>query len=249
MKNRKLLRLGSAATLSLVLALSHAPGFSQDVQAHEVSPIRTILLVGQGQTSTSLSVRNTRDKDLPIEVVALRRDVAPDGTETLTPAEDAFRVFPPQFLLKPGDSQTLRIEYTGDRTIDQTVSYVIDVREIPVIPDGYTGVMTAYNFGAAVYVTPSNARPDLRVRNIAMQDGRLNFQVENRGRDYAVLTLNRVLMDYPTGTVEVAPSDFVDRLGNPMVPPRSVRTFTYTPPEGQTEPVQLPTAIRIEDLS
>lgn len=226
-----------------------ASGLALTASAHEVNPIRAYLNVERGETSTVISVRNTRTRELPIEIVVLRRDVAPDGAETLVPADDMFNVFPPQFLMPINTNQSIRVEYIGPRDLEQSQSYLVDVREIPVVPDGFTGIFTAYNFGVAVYVNADGVADDLAVENISLADGRLTFDLANRGGDYAVLTRRRVFLDFPDGSIEITPSDVVERLGNPIVPPNAVRQFVYTPPEGSAPLTAAPTRIRIEALN
>ena len=46
------------------------------VSAHEVQPVRQILNLGQGNYESVITVRNTRNRDLTVEMVALRRVVA-----------------------------------------------------------------------------------------------------------------------------------------------------------------------------
>lgn len=245
MRVSKLISRGLVAALALMAASSVAVTAS----AHEVNPIRAYLNVERGETSTVILVRNTRTRDLPIEVVILRRDVAPDGTETLVPADDLFNVFPPQFLMPTNTNQAIRVEYIGPRNLEQSQAYIVDVREIPVVPDGFTGIFTAYNFGVALYLNADGVADDLAVESIALNDGRLTFDLANRGGDYAVLTRRRVFIDFPDGSIEIPPSDVVERLGNPIVPPNAVRQFAYTPPEGAAALTAAPTRIRIEALN
>lgn len=230
-----------------LLGLVVANGIAAPAWAHEVSPIRAYINVGRGEASTVVSVRNTRDRNLPIEIVALRRDVATDGSETLVDASAQFLVFPTQFMIAKGASQSVRIEYVGDRALKQSQSYLIDVREVPVVPEGFTGVFTAYNFGVALYIVAPSVRPELAVSDIALKDGKVTFRLANTGGEYAILTRERVTLEFPGGPVEITPSDFVTRLGSPIVPPNAVRDFTYTPPPG-TVLTAAPTTIRIRQL-
>lgn len=98
-------------TLIAVLAVIATAGLAI---AYEVEPMRIILDLGSGRTSTVITINNTRDSDLPVEIVMKRRIVHPDGTQEFLPAEDDFSVFPPQALVPAGQSQAVRISYIGD---------------------------------------------------------------------------------------------------------------------------------------
>ena len=79
-----------------------------------------------------------------------RRIVSEDGVQTLERADDEFLVFPPQFVVPQGGSQAVRFQYLGDPDIAQSIAYVIEAQEVPVVPEGFSGITTVYNLGAAL---------------------------------------------------------------------------------------------------
>ncbi|MEH6664968.1 MAG: fimbria/pilus periplasmic chaperone, partial [Brevundimonas sp.] len=131
--------------------------------AHEVTPMRVFLAPHAGQSSAVVTVANSRTDPLPFEVRVLRREVAPDGAQTFSPAEEQFAVFPPQALVAPQQSQAIRFQYIGDPALAQSAAYVLQVKEVPVMPEGFSGVITVYDFGVAVYVQADDARAEIAV--------------------------------------------------------------------------------------
>lgn len=227
-----------------LLALAVACGVAGTAAAHEVTPMRVELEPQSGSRSALISVRNTRDNDVPFEVVAQLRTTAPDGTETLTPADADFVIFPPQGLVKPGSSQALRIEYVGEPRLAESRSYLLDVREVPVTPPGFSGILTVYNFGVAVYVKPEGAFTDLEVSPAARDGDTISFQIRNRGNDFAVLTRRDLELRFGEQIIRMNGGEFTSRTNNPVVPPNSTRFFEMRAdglPEGA------PTAIRVID--
>ena len=225
-----------------VSALALACGSLSPAMAHEVTPMRVELVPQAGSRSALVSVRNTRENDLPFEVVALRRLTAPDGTETLDPADEDFLIFPPQGLVKPGASQSVRFEYVGDQNLAESRSYLLDVREVPVTPPGFSGILTVYNFGVAVYVEPPGAFADLEVSGVSREGDLIRFEIRNRGNDFAVLSRRDLEMRFGAESIRMSGSEFAGRTTNPVVPPNSVRQFEM---RADGLPVDAPSAIRI----
>lgn len=229
--------LVACVTLALLLGV----GLIRSAIAHEVTPMRAELVPAAGVRSALVTVRNTRETDLPFEVVVLRRTTAPDGTETLTPAGEDFIVFPPQGLVKPGASQAVRFEYVGEQSLTESRSYLLDVREVPVTPPGFSGILTVYNFGVAVYVKPRDAFVDLEVSDFSRDGDSIRFSVKNRGNDFAVLSRGNVTLQLGDQTVQIAGPEFGSRTNNPVVPPNSVRQFDM---RADGLPAGTPTTIR-----
>ncbi|MDO1559669.1 fimbria/pilus periplasmic chaperone [Brevundimonas sp. 2R-24] len=227
---RSLRALGAA----LILAGSVA---ATALQAHEVSPMRVFLQPQNGQTSAVVTVSNSRTTPLPFEIRVLRRDVAPDGSQTFTPAEDQFTVFPPQALVQPQQSQAVRFQYIGDPALAQSASYVLQVKEVPVIPDGFSGIITVYDFGVAVYVQAQGAQADLAVHNARRDGDSITFEVENSGRDYGFLAQRTLTVAAGGQRREIAAEDLAAAIENPIVPPLSTRLFTIPAGELPQGPV------------
>lgn len=191
--------------------------------AHEVRPMRAVL--ASGTYDTVITVTNTRDYELPIEIVVQKRTVQTDGSQSFSPAEEDFLVFPPQFLLEPGQSQAVRVEFIGDRTFSESQAYIIDVQEVPVVPDNFSGVVTVYNFGAALYLTAANARADMRIENVQEQGGAVTFELVNRGRDFGFLTQTGLVIQKGSAERQFDRDELSELVENPIIPPNSTRSF------------------------
>lgn len=211
-------------------------------QAYEVSPMRVMLDPAQGRNSATISVNNTRDESLPIEVQALSRRVDEDGAQHLEDADDLFVIFPPQALIPTGGSQAIRFQFIGDPAMAASEAFVIQVQEVPVRPEGFTGIQFAYNFGVAVYVSAPGARSRLAVIEHARNEDELKLTVENVGNDYAFTTHRSLALTIGGQRYNIDPQSLADRIENPILPPASTRTFRISiddMPDGEIEDVAL----------
>lgn len=199
--------------------------------AYEVSPMRVILVPGEGRSQATITVNNTRDRPLPIEMRVLRRHVAADGTQTFTPADDDFIVFPPQIQVPNGQSQAIRFQYVGTPEISTSQAYVVQVTEVAVSPPGFSGINVTYNFGVAVYVEPPRAVERLTVVSAQVEGGRIRFQVRNDGTRWALLNDNALAVEAGGQRVELGRDQYSERIDNPLIPPNSTRSFEMPIPE------------------
>lgn len=193
--------------------------------AHEVQPIRTFMNIGEGQREGLLTVRNTRTSALPLEIAVFRRLVAEDGTQTMVPADDDFLIFPPQMVLPQGGSQGVRFQYLGDPGITESIAYVIEVQEVPVVPEGFSGITTVYNVGAAIYIQPARPQAQLAISGVRREGDIVRFEVRNSGNDYSFLSLNQMELRFASQTFALEPGAVNAIIANPIVPPNSLRSF------------------------
>ena len=217
------LQLAVAFTLLLFGCTTLAIGSAG--HTHEVQPIRSFINVGEGQRDGVISIRNTRNHSLPIEMVVFRRIVAEDGTQTLERADDDFLVFPPQMVVPEGASQAVRYQYLGDPDIAESIAYVIEAQEVPVVPEGFSGITTVYNVGAAVYVQPARPQAQLAISNVRRDGDIVRFEVRNSGNDYSFLTLNQMELRFADEAFALEPEVVNAIIANPIVPPNSLRRF------------------------
>lgn len=200
--------------------------------AFEVSPMRIeISPVGAG-TAATINVRNRSADDLPIEVVVERRAFQTDGTLTATPDDSDFVVFPQQFVVEPGNSQAVRIQYIGDPNIEFGEAYVIRFNQLPIdLEPGQSGIQVIYSFGAAVYVEPNSARAQPRVRAFRQEGENLTIEIENIGTGHAALPRGGLSVRHSGGDLVLRGAELGDRFPVPVIAPQSLRTVTLQMPE------------------
>ena len=215
--SRPIARL-AAAIIAMICAAGPA-------LAYEVEPMRLILDLGSNRTSTVISITNTRETRLPVEIVMKRRIVHPDGRQEFVVADEDFSVFPPLALIEPGESQAVRLTYIGAPTLTDSQAYVAEVQEVPVSQPGFTGVVFAYNFGVAVYLRADAAEADVTLTEIRREADGLHFQAVNEGTDFAMLSDMSLRISLGSETLRLEPAQLAELVENPIIPPHSVRDF------------------------
>jgi fimbrial chaperone protein len=204
--------------------------------AYEVGPMRMVLVPSQGQKGSSISVNNTDKEPLRAEINVLRRTVAEDGTQTFTPADDDFTVFPLQMEIAPGKSQSVRFQYVGPPITTEAVGYVIQVAQVPVTPPDFSGVKFAYNFGVAVYLDPPRAAQRLALESVDRKGDKLDLVVTNTGNSYGVISTRKLVIDAGGKSITISATDLGARIPNPLVPPNGKRRIQIEIPELKSLP-------------
>lgn len=213
--------IAGLAGMSLLSGVAASSAF-----AHEVSPMRVFLAPDAGARSSVVTVVNDRPTGLPIEIEFKRRIVAADGSQQFEPADELFVAFPPQVLIAANGTQAIRFEYIGKPELSTSEAYVLQVKEVPVMPEDFSGVLTVYNFGVAVYLTAPGARANLeRPVVTARDDAEVRFKIENTGADYGFLSQRTIRLRAGGETVNLDPDQVAEQISNPIIPPMSTREF------------------------
>ncbi len=171
--------------------------------------------------SGSIRVENNRTHPLTVEVTLWRRSVSESGEQTRIPADDDFVVLPPQLVIQPGRVQVVRLQWVGQETPEQSLSYYANLREVPIALEPTEGaqLQVAFAFDVAVQVSPPGARADLSLVDAQVATGREGSRVarlliENRGTRYAYLQNARYELEVldASGSVIERPSFTHDQL-------------------------------------
>ena len=158
------------------------------VQAQRVEPMRFELEPSGSAAQTTMVVTNTRSFPITVEIIPSSLQIAADGSETLAPADDDFLIFPPQAVVQPGSTQSIRVRYIGEGVLDTSRAYRIGVNQLPIdmTEDGASGVSVTVNFATLVNIVPDNVSSELTVTELsAAPEGRWRMLVTNNGNRYA----------------------------------------------------------------
>lgn len=171
----RLVRL-SPAHLALTLLLC----VCARAQAVSLVPMEMEFAV-QGRNATRVfRIDNPGDEPAAVEVSARTRRVDEDGTEHQDDADDDFAIFPRQIVLRPGQSQAVRVQWLGKAPPATELAYRLIAEQLPLDPPplrttGASAAGTAPRSGAmpradgvqirvlmryeaALYVVPPGAR-------------------------------------------------------------------------------------------
>ena len=188
------LRMFWLAAFAAVLSLVATVGPSH---AYRVVPL-TIELEPSGRGSQGqFRVINDTERPVAIQVTIQRRETAIDGSEVLTPAEEGeFVLFPPQMVLRPGQSQAVRVQWRGNATPAGELAFRVITEQLPINlqreRQGGAQVTLLSRYEGTLYVSPAGATPAIAVDSaepITDDKGaqRLSVTVSNTGTRHAIL--------------------------------------------------------------
>ncbi|TGX46553.1 molecular chaperone [Sphingomonas naasensis] len=139
-------------------------GISTAVYAMTVQPVVIDLTTSGRGMSQVITVENTFDKPLPVELRIEALDLTADGVKPTGRDTGELAVFPPQALIQPGQRQNFRVQYVGDPALARSKHFFITVAQLPVqTTDTQSNIQLLYNFQVLVSVSPDGAKPALTI--------------------------------------------------------------------------------------
>lgn len=221
--------------------------------AFRLDPPRMTFTPGGSGATRSFRILSTGDQPVAVEIRMTKRVVGLDGAETQPSAEADFAVYPAQILLKPGETQTVRVTWLGDPQPPQELSYRIIAEQLPinlpVIKQEQNGlqvdVKALYVYVGSVYITPRGVAPKVVVEQAMCQQGPgdrrdLALTLANEGTVHTYLTnLSLNLTAAGSNTIHLTPDQLKGIDGENMLA-GSKRQFMLPCPAGfPTGPVSV----------
>ena len=102
------------------------------LHAYDLKPLVIQLTpTGSGATQTVV-ITNTHTVPIAIEVELYQRVQNPDGTDRLTVEENDLLVTPPQMIIPPGQSQSIKVRWVGESAPTHELSYRLVTTQLPI---------------------------------------------------------------------------------------------------------------------
>lgn len=175
--------------------------FSPHLLAIQVEPlIQTIKEAGKNARST-FRVENTSDVLLELEVETFKRAIEGRELESLKSADNDFIIMPPMAQIEPGEHQIFRIRYLGKQKLNQSQSYRIFFRQLPIKETSQEGnqVKFLFNIGALVFVDPVDSAPQL---SCYLEDDQI--VLSNHGNAVADLSQFTLAIESPDDSITLS---------------------------------------------
>lgn len=198
-----LIKLAIITSMSLGVS-SFAPLLAQAI--FFLRPLNADLQpVGRGSSFAFELGNPAQERDYPVELYVTTREITLDGQEVneREKAEEDFLVFPTQVVLKPGQFQTVRLNWVGDPEPAKELAFRLYAEQIALPEDEkqqtvqgtQIGITTLARYGASVYITPPGAQPNVVVESVEHQksntgENQLVITFENRGTAHQLLNNN-----------------------------------------------------------
>lgn len=192
--------------LFAALALAGAPAF-----AFKLTPIEAEFGPGR-QAVQTFKVENAGAQPVAIEITVHSRQMAADGSDRLAEAPDVFAVFPDQIILQAGETQSVRVQWSGDVAPTREVAYRLMAEQLPIdIGSGgadRSGLKLMVKYLAALYVRPADPAAVLTA-SVNAETRESNkvavVKVRNEGNAHAVLQASMLEINAGANTIEFSP--------------------------------------------
>lgn len=240
MTNRMIKRLAIDRFFLLAALAVSTPGV---VQATTVSPmVIDLQSTGRGVVA-NISVNNTSDKPVPIEVALQALDPTATGLVAGTASTDDLLVNPPTALIPPGQTQSFRVQWVGDPEPAASKHYFVSINQLPVkLAEGQSAVQIVYNIQVLVSVGATKGKPALTIQSasVADKDGKPSpsVTVSNSGSTYGYLSQHALRLTESDAagkqlfTKTISGNDFQQLVGYGVVATGQTRTIVL--------PIELP---------
>jgi fimbrial chaperone protein len=170
--------------------------------AYDLSPIVIQLAPSGAGSSDTVVITNSHDVPIAIEVRAYRRTQNPDGTDRRVPEDNDIIITPPQMVVAPGASQSIRLRWIGESAPERELAFRIVTEQLPIAlgpkqaGQAVANLSLAYRYEAALYVVPPASKPAARITRAApvqADDGKRWLEI-----DIASEGTRRAILDQPT---------------------------------------------------
>lgn len=194
--------------LAAVIAFFYIPAVIDALSLEPLTHVFTTTTTGRIHT---YRVVNTQDREIAVQVSVTTRDHDADGREIRERAADQWLVFPARMMLAPGQSQAVRIQYTGPGGVERERAYRVIAEQLPVDISGgdqRSGINVLFRYEGSAYVRQGRFAPqvtlvgtDRHYENGAFVGVMVQF--ENRGTTHGILNslVIRLRLTAEDGTV------------------------------------------------
>ncbi len=192
--HRRVWALQAAARLLIVTAILVSAALP--AHAYRVEPMSLELESAGRGAQGSFRVINDGTEPVAIEIRLAARSLAEDGTETLSPVGDQFILFPAQMILRPGQSQAVRVQWKADANISREQNFRIITEQLPVNlqreREGGAQIGITLRYQGTLYVRPARAKPAVAVESARVEPApgggsQLALVLANNGTRHAIL--------------------------------------------------------------
>ncbi|MBX7231635.1 MAG: hypothetical protein K1X29_06070 [Bdellovibrionales bacterium] len=186
-----------------LMGLIHFAG-TEASASFEFNPIVAQLTpTGPGAT-VSFSVTNLDATKIPVQISIVSREPDMMGKETYKVTPEAakeiakkFNIYPPQLVLNPKETRTIRVSWIGESNSPVEIPFRIIAEELPIDLDdpnkvyknAVAKIAISTRYIGSLYITPTGAKPKLKVEAFPAKENKENLvlQIENEGTAHQVI--------------------------------------------------------------
>jgi fimbrial chaperone protein len=172
--------------MNSILALAALPF----LMAFSFAPMSQSIDLGDKQKATQFLIENTTPEKIAVELSVRSRSMDEQGVETQAETKE-ITIFPPQLIVPPGEKRTIRVSWNGPLELSTEKNFRVIAEQLGLKVDEKTknksGIKMLMKYVAALYVTPDNAGPELKVLSHKSDGKILELTLENKGTKHQIL--------------------------------------------------------------
>lgn len=215
--------------------------------AFDVTPISVTLGTNGPSAVGMISVSNSSDAKIPVQISIIPRNPDINGKENHKDApeikEDLFKVVPKQLVLAPNEKRTVQIVWKGPAAQTEEQSFRFIAEELPFDVEDpnktYTtavgAVKIASKYIGSIYVAPAGVAPKVIMTGKPSEDSKsLILDIENKGSAHYILQKMKISLQSAKNDSLKAEikGDQIKLLVNQNVLARKTRRFSLPWPNG-----------------
>lgn len=149
----------------------------------------------EGSKATQVFVLENNGSDkVPVQLEAVTRDIAVDGTEKRAKTEE-FIIYPEQVVLLPNEKRNIRVTWTGGK-VESEKAFRLIASQLPLefhdenskTVKNNASLKFLIQYVASVYVTPPNAAPKVKVVAVKkLKPKQIEIEMANGGNAHKVM--------------------------------------------------------------
>ena len=191
---------------------------------------------GYGASKT-FRLENESSNQVAFQVTIVSREMNLDGEETLKPATNLFTLFPPQGVIGPGQSQSVRLVWRGPSRPAEEQCFRIVAEELPVnfnpAEPGRAQIRILLRYRGTIYIRPKKARAELKVESLTRTSTNLwRLAIANIGNAHCNLSNPSLTLADAAGHKTEISTNFLTAINGENILPHHTRNFLISlPPE------------------
>lgn len=206
--------------LALVFALPFLLAFT-------FNPMSQSIELGSNQKSAQFLLENDSNEKMAIELSVKVRKMDETGKESLEDTSD-MAVFPPQLIIPAKEKRTIRVNWNGAKELDVEKAFRVIAEQLPLNVDEKTkkrsGIQMLMKYVAALYVTPKDAKSEMKILETDLKNSQFTITLENSGNKHQILA-NPEITFKDENNKTVLKADSLKGLAGENVLAKSKRTF------------------------
>jgi fimbrial chaperone protein len=193
------------------------------------SPMSQNIELSDKRKASQFLIENDGALSIAVELIVKERIMDESGAETLQDTKD-LKIFPPQIIVPPGDKRTIRVNYTGPEDLKIEKNYRVVAEQLPLNVDEKTknkaGIQMLMKYVAALYVSPEDTKPDLKVISHTSDGNEIKLIIHNQGGRHKLLNSPILKYSEKDKKKEIPTSEMVGVAGENVLAGMK-RTFTF----------------------